>query len=141
MEQLGLQVRILMNEVDSQVQQGILHNCQDLYSIFASEEFTCVIDWNTINHKLSSRNIKKDHHHNEATHRMKYLYKESENPDEFFLPYIWNNVVSHYVLYVVAKKSLILLFSIDCIISRDVMATPFDSIVQVIKKCIPPLPP
>jgi hypothetical protein len=28
--------------------------------------------------------------------KSKYLYEETENPDEFFLPYIWTNIVSRY---------------------------------------------
>jgi hypothetical protein len=27
-------------------------------------------------------------------YKSKYLYEEAENPDEFFLPYIWTNIVS-----------------------------------------------
>jgi hypothetical protein len=31
-------------------------------------------------------------------YRSKYLYEEAENPDEFFLPYIWSNIVSYIYL-------------------------------------------
>ena len=32
--------------------------------------------------------------------KSKYLYEETENPDEFFLPYIWTNIVSRYTYYI-----------------------------------------
>jgi hypothetical protein len=96
MEELTLQVKLLENEIDVQVQQGFLDRRQDLYELFASDDFSCTIDWNAIHSKklsVSSGNITYDGH-NEITQRMKFMYKESDNPDEFFLPYIWSTLVS-----------------------------------------------
>jgi hypothetical protein len=51
--------------------------------------------------------------------KSKYMYEEAVNPDEFFLPYVWTNIVSYLLLSVFTYSFL----SVDTNNSRVVVET------------------
>ncbi len=89
MDQLNWQVSLLEIEINTRIQRGLVTNRYDWCCFLESKEFTGSIDWNAIDIQLSERT-----YHKNPSQRLKYAYKESENPDEFFLPYIWRRAVS-----------------------------------------------